>query len=376
MWVNPMQNRPLQNKLMENRPILIMAGGTGGHIYPALAVANCLRERDIPTLWLGTKTGLEAKIVPENGLKLVTINISGLRGKGMLRWITAPFSIFIAVVQSICVLGQYKPAAVLGMGGFASGPGGIAAWLMRIPLCVHEQNAVAGLTNRLRAPFASIVMEAFPDTFSSSINANMTGNPVRKEIIEVAGPQERFQNRTDGCLRILVVGGSLGARVLNEVVPEALSILDEDVNIQVKHQTGNRNLQSTKALYQSLNISVEPQAYIDDMAAAYEWADLVLCRAGAMTVAEISVVGIAAIFVPYPYAVDDHQSANALYLTAKGAAILIQETELNGQVLAKLFRDFSLNRDGLLKMANTSRSLSRPTATDHVVDFCMEVAYA
>ncbi len=371
MWVNPMQN-----KLMGNRPILIMAGGTGGHIYPALAVANCLRERDIPTLWLGTKTGLEAKIVPENGLKLVTINISGLRGKGMLRWITAPFSIFIAVVQSICVLGQYKPAAVLGMGGFASGPGGIAAWLMRIPLCVHEQNAVAGLTNRLLAPFASIVMEAFPDTFSSSINANMTGNPVRKEIIEIARPQERFQNRTDGCLRILVVGGSLGARVLNEVVPEALSILDEDVNIQVKHQTGNRNLQSTKALYQSLNISVEPQAYIDDMAAAYEWADLVLCRAGAMTVAEISAVGIAAIFVPYPYAVDDHQSANALYLTAKGAAILIQETELNGQVLAKLFRDFSLNRDGLLKMANTSRSLSRPTATDHVVDFCMEVAYA
>ena len=371
-----MQNRPMENRPQENKPILIMAGGTGGHIYPALAVANCLRERDIPTLWLGTKTGLEAKIVPENGLKLVTINISGLRGKGVLRWITAPFSIFIAVVQSILVLGQYKPAAVLGMGGFASGPGGIAAWLMRIPLCVHEQNAVAGLTNRLLAPFASIVMEAFPNTFSSSINTNMTGNHVRKEIIGVAEPQQRFQNRTDDRLRILVVGGSLGARALNEVVPEALSILDEDVDFQVKHQTGDTNLQATKDLYQSLNISVEPQAYIDDMAAAYEWADLVLCRAGAMTVAEISAAGVAAIFVPYPYAVDDHQTANALYLSTEGAAILIRETELNGHSLAKLIQDFSLNRDRLLKMANISRSLSRPSATKHVADLCMEVAYA
>ncbi len=371
-----MQNRAMENTLRESRPILIMAGGTGGHIYPALAVANCLRDRNIPTLWLGTKTGLEAKIVPENGLKLLTINISGLRGKGIMRWITAPLSILTAVVQSIFVLSRHKPAAVLGLGGFASGPGGIAAWLMRIPLCIHEQNAVAGLTNRLLAPFASIVMEAFPNTFSSSTHATMTGNPVREEIIGIVDPQQRFQNRTDDCLHILVVGGSLGARTLNEVVPEALSILGEDINIKVKHQTGDRNLQSAKALYQSLNISVEPQAYIDDMAAAYEWADLVLCRAGAMTVAEISAAGVAAIFVPYPYAVDDHQTANAHYLSTEGAAILIQETELNGQVLAKLFRDFSQNRDGLLKMANTSRSLSRPAATDHVADLCMEVAYA
>ena len=366
----------MQNRPQENRPILIMAGGTGGHIYPALAVANCLRERDIPMLWLGTKTGLEAKIVPEHGLKLITINISGLRGKGMLRWITAPLSIFMAVVQSIFILSQHKPAAVLGMGGFTSGPGGIAAWLMRIPLCVHEQNAVAGLTNRLLAPFASIVMEAFPDTFSSSTNANMTGNPVREEIIGVAGPQEHFQNRTDDCLRVLVIGGSLGARILNEVVPEALSILEKDVNYQIKHQTGDKNLQATKALYQSLNISAELQAYINDMAAAYEWADLVLCRAGAMTVAEIAVVGVAAILVPYPYAVDDHQTANAHYLSAEGAAILIQETELNGHGLAKLIEEFSLNRERLLNMANISRSLSRPEATKHVTDLCMGVAYA
>lgn len=360
---------------MQNRPILIMAGGTGGHIYPALAVANCLRDRGIPLLWLGTKTGLEAKIVPQQGLKLLTINIGGLRGKGIMRWIASPLLIFMAIIQSVIVLGKYKPAAVLGMGGFVSGPGGIAAWLMRVPLCVHEQNAIAGMTNRILAPFARLVMEAFPGTFSNSTNANMTGNPVREDITGIAIPEERFRNRGVSCLRILVVGGSLGAKALNEVVPEALSILGEGSNFQVKHQTGVKHLDSTKALYQSLGISIEPQAYIDDMAAAYEWADLVLCRAGAMTVAEVAAVGVAAVFVPYPYAVDDHQTVNAHYLSDEGGAILIQETELTGKALAQLFRDFSLKRDSLVKMANISRSLSRPKATDHVADLCMGVAY-
>lgn len=366
----------MQNRPMENRPILIMAGGTGGHIYPALAVANCLRERGIPLLWLGTKTGLEAKIVPENGYQLLTINISGLRGKGIVRWLTAAPSILMAVVQSIIVLSKQKPAAVLGMGGFASGPGGVAACLMRIPLCIHEQNAVVGMTNRLLAPLARIVMEAFPKTFPSSTNAKVTGNPVREEIIEIAIPEDRFQGRADNCLRILVMGGSLGARALNEVVPDALSVLGDEINFQIKHQTGDRHLDSTKARYHSLNISVEPQVYIEDMAAAYEWADLVLCRAGAMTVAEIAAAGVAAILVPYPFAVDDHQTANAHYLSRDGGAVLIQEAELNGQALARLFRDFSRNRDGLLKMAKISRSLSRPGATDHVADLCMEVACA
>lgn len=366
----------MQNKSKKNSPILIMAGGTGGHVYPALAVANCLRERDIPVLWLGTKTGLEAIIVPQNGLKLLTTNISGLRGKGMMRWFSVPFSILIAVIQSVFILRQYQPAAVLGMGGFASGPGGIAAWLMRIPLCVHEQNAVAGFTNRLLALFAKVVMQAFPNTFASPRNATMTGNPVRKEIMNVAEPQQRFQNRPDDSLHILVIGGSLGARALNEVVPVALSILGEDIDLKIKHQTGTKNLQATRSLYQSLHVSVEPHAYIDDMAAAYKWADLILCRAGAMTVAEISAVGIAAIFVPYPYAVDDHQTANAHYLSTAGAAILIQETALDALILAKLFRDFSQSRDSLLKMAQISRSLSKTTATEHVADLCMKIAYA
>ncbi len=371
-----MQSKPMRNRPQGNRPILIMAGGTGGHIYPALAVADCLRDRGIPLLWLGTKTGLEAKIVPEKGYQLLTINISGLRGKGFLRWIIAPLSIFMAVAQSIILFINHKPIAVLGMGGFASGPGGIAAWLMRIPLCVHEQNAVAGLTNRLLAPLARIVMEAFPNTFRSSINARVTGNPVREEIVEIATPEDRFQGRADNCLRVLVVGGSLGARALNEVVPDALSILGDEINFQIKHQTGDSHLDSTKARYQSLNISVEPQAYIEDMAAAYEWSDLVLCRAGAMTVAEIAAAGVAAILVPYPFAVDDHQTANAHYLSRQGGAVLIQEAELNGQGLARLFRDFSRDRDGLLRMAKISRSLSRSGATDHVADLCMEVACA
>lgn len=365
----------MQNSSQDNRPILIMAGGTGGHIYPALAVANCLRERGISLLWLGTKTGLEAKIVPEHGYQLLTIDIGGLRGKGIVRWLTAPLSIIMAVLQSIFVLIKQKPAAVLGMGGFASGPGGIAAWLMHIPLCIHEQNAIAGMTNKILAPLARVVMQAFPNTFTPSRNAKVTGNPVREEIIKLATPEQRYQSRADDSLRILVVGGSLGAKALNEVVPDALALFGDDMNFQLKHQTGDRHLDSTKALYQSANIAVEPQAYIEDMAAAYAWADLVLCRAGAMTVTEIAAAGVAAIFVPFPYAVDDHQTVNALYLSGEGAAILLQETELNGQSLAKLFRDFSLNKSNLLKMASTARSLSKPEATNQVANLCMEVAY-
>ncbi len=366
----------MRDNASDSRPILIVAGGTGGHIYPALAVADCLRERGISLLWLGTITGLEAKIVPQHGYQLLTIRIGGLRGKGVMRWLAAPLSIIIAIFQSLFVLIKQRPAAVLGMGGFVSGPGGIAAWLMRIPLCIHEQNAVGGTTNRILAPLARVVMQAFPDTFAPSRNAKVTGNPVRENIIELATPEQRYQSRTDDSLRIFVVGGSLGARVLNEIVPDALAILGDDMNFQVRHQTGDRHLDSTKARYQSANIVVELQAYIEDMAAAYAWADLVLCRAGAMTVTEIAAAGVAAVFVPFPYAVDDHQTANALYLSDEGAAILIQETELNGQSLAKLFRDFSLDKSALLKMARTARSLSRPEATNQIADWCVQVAYA
>ncbi len=361
---------------MQHRPILIMAGGTGGHIYPALAVAECLRQKGIPLLWLGTKQGLEAELVPQQGYQLLTINISGLRGNGVMRWLSAPVSICMAIVQSVVVLMNHRPGVVLGMGGFASGPGGVAAWLLRIPLCIHEQNAVAGLTNRLLKPLARRVMQAFPHTFTSSNKTSVTGNPVRQEIIAIEMPEQRFSERSDNVLRILVVGGSLGAKGLNEVVPTALAVLGAEINYQLKHQTGQKHLDASKAIYKSLNLPVEPQAYIDDMAAEYAWADIVICRSGAMTVAEIAAAGVAAILVPYPYAVDDHQTANAHYLSDAGAAILMQETELNAQALARLLKDFSQNRDKLLQMASISRSLAMPEATQQVADICMEVAYA
>lgn len=359
---------------MQNKPILIMAGGTGGHIYPALAIASRLKEKNIPFLWLGTKAGLESKIVPKHGIPLLTIAVSGVRGKGIVRWVKAPFSLCLATLHAIILLLRYKPAIVLGMGGYVSAPGGFAAWLMRIPLCLHEQNAVAGLTNRLLVPLAHTVMEAFPETFAPTAKTVHTGNPVRKELLCIDAPQERSKNRLDDSLRVLVLGGSLGARTLNETMPNAISLLKDKVSLQVKHQTGSQHLAATQDIYQSLAVSAELFAYIDDVQTVYAWADIVLCRAGAMTVAEISAVGIASILVPYPYAVDDHQTANAMYLSDAGAAILIHEKELSGQKLASLLQGFARKKSSLYAMAKLCLSLSKPMATEHVVEFCMRAS--
>lgn len=360
---------------MYKKPILIIAGGTGGHIYPALAVAEYFQKKCVPLLWLGSQSGLESKIVPDKGITLLTIGISGLRRKGLLQWMLSPWMIFIAICQSIMILIRHKPFVVLGMGGFVSGPGGIAAKLMRIPLCVHEQNAVAGLTNILLAPFANVVMEAFPNTFSLSVNAKVTGNPVRQDIIDIAVPKQRFQERADNSLRMLVIGGSLGARALNKIVPEVLSVLKGKVNFHIRHQTGHHHFSETKALYQSHHVSAELHEYIDNMAMVYAWADLVLCRAGAMTIAELSAAGVASILVPYPYAVDDHQTVNARYLSDQDGAILRQEDDLSVHVLAELLLQLSMNRNRLLDMAKISKSLSKPMATIHVADLCMGLAY-
>lgn len=353
-----------------------MSGGTGGHIYPALAVADYLREKDITVLWLGTKTGLEAQVVPEAGLQLLTTSISGLRGKGMVRWLLAPFLIFITVCQAILILIKYRPVAVLGMGGFASAPGGVAAWLMRIPLCVHEQNAIAGLTNRLLAPLAHTIMQAFPNTFAKSVKARTTGNPVRRDIIESSSPEQRFKERADDRLRLLVVGGSLGSQVLNKVVPETLSILKGEVHCRVKHQTGSQHLEPTRLYYQSLNITAELEPYFKDMATVYAWADLVLCRAGAMTIAELTATGVASILIPYPYAVDDHQLANARYLSDRDAAILILEADFSAANLAVLLKKLFVDRAARMEMANLCLSLSRPAATRQVADLFIEAANA
>ena len=359
---------------MPRKPVLIMAGGTGGHVYPALAVADYLHNKQVPLYWLGTKKGLEARIVPAKGYALLTINISGLRGKGLLKWLLAPFVLCMALLQSIIILIRLKPAVILGMGGFVSGPGGIAAWLMRIPLCIHEQNAIAGFTNQLLAPLAHSVMQAFPGTFPVSVKAILTGNPVRAEIYNVTPPEQRIRSGSNEKLKLLVLGGSQGARSLNQIIPQTLSKLPSAIQLDVRHQTGSQLYAETEALYRELNCSGHLEPFIEDMAAAYAWADLVICRSGALTIAELSAVGVASILVPFPYAVDDHQTANAHYLSHQGAALLIQEQDLTSDKLCQLFIEYFYSRQNLLSMAQQARKLAKPQATCEVAEYCLGAA--
>jgi len=361
---------------MPHKPILIMAGGTGGHVFPALAVAHFLRQRGIPLLWLGTGAGMESRVVPENGYPLLTITISGLRGKGLRRWLVAPIIVVVALVQALWILVQHKPAAVLGMGGFVSGPGGIASWMLRIPLCIHEQNAIAGLTNRLLAPLAHTIMEGFPGTFAPRYRAKNTGNPVRPDILNVAVPESRLHPDTGAALKILVIGGSQGALTLNETVPRAVSLLPERVRVAIRHQTGRDHLEATRILYGALPCQVELTPFIEDMAEAYCWADLVICRAGALTIAELAAVGIASILVPFPHAVDDHQTVNARYLSERGGALRLVESELTGERLARVLAEFYDARPRLLAMARQARALAKPEATRLVAELCLEAACA
>ncbi|WP_455365669.1 undecaprenyldiphospho-muramoylpentapeptide beta-N-acetylglucosaminyltransferase [Kaarinaea lacus] len=352
--------------------VLIMAGGTGGHVFPALAVADELRSRGVDVSWLGTRRGLEADVIPKSGIPISYINVSGLRGNGLLGWIIAPFKLLYALWQGLSVMKTLKPRAVLGMGGFVTGPGGVAAWLSRKPLLVHEQNGISGMTNRMLVPFASVVMEAFPHSIAPG-KAIHTGNPVRKNISQLYEASEAEREINDP-LHILVVGGSLGARALNDVVPEALSSFAADDRPVVWHQTGKKNIESAQANYKQSGVEANVVAFIDDMAEAYRWADLVICRAGAMTIAELAIAGVASILVPYPYAVDDHQTSNARYLTDKKAAILIQQKEFTVDALRKMLTDLTATQ--LQQMAKAARSLALPDATRMVADKCMEAAHA
>jgi len=361
---------------MPAKTILIMAGGTGGHVYPALAVARELLHRGETVEWLGTRQGLEARIVPGQCIPLHTIHILGLRGKGLLRLCLAPVLVLRAMIESMQILRRVRPAVVLGMGGFVSGPGGIAAWLLRLPLCIHEQNAIAGLTNRLLRPLARVVLQAFPGTFTPGENVYTPGNPVRAEFLDIPQPAQRFRQRDHETVSLLVVGGSLGALTLNRVVPAALAALSATMHFQVRHQTGPRHIEMTRSCYRDNGMEADIVDYIEDMAAAYSWADLVVCRAGAMTIAELAAVGVGSILVPYPHAVDDHQTANARYLTDTGCAVLIPEHELNAAKLAAVLADLCASRQRLLGMAEECRSLARPDATREVVDHCLEVACA
>ncbi|NKB38919.1 MAG: undecaprenyldiphospho-muramoylpentapeptide beta-N-acetylglucosaminyltransferase [Gammaproteobacteria bacterium] len=362
---------------MSHKRILIMAGGTGGHVYPALAVAKYLRERDAEILWLGTERGLESRIVPDNAIAFSTIKITGLRGKGILRVVLAPFKLLIALVQSMILMANFKPDAVLGMGGYVSGPGGVAACLLRIPLYIHEQNAIAGLTNRLLAPFATYIMQGFPDTFDKEGKVETTGNPVRKEIIDFSRLNKQEDNYETDNICLLVLGGSLGARALNQTLPAAVEKISKETGLNIWHQTGDIHLSATRKQYKDLGIDeVKVEAFIEDMAGAYAWADLVLCRAGALTLAEICVCGIASVLVPYPYAVDDHQTANARLLSEHDAAILLPESDLAVEKLKALLTGLCQARAQIKAMAAKTRHFAYLDATEKVGNICLEGAHA
>lgn len=351
---------------MDRRPVMIMAGGTGGHVYPALAVADELRSRGVPVVWLGTRKGIEARLVPDAGIEVDWLGVSGLRGKGVFALLMAPLNLTIACVQAMRILMRRKPGVVLGMGGFVSGPGGLMAWVLRRPLLIHEQNAVPGLTNRLLSKLANKVMEAFPHSFKTE--SMHVGNPVRRAIASLPSPEQRLKNR-EGPLRLLVFGGSLGAARLNEIVPQAIARLELDQRPEVHHQAGPNNLEQARVNYSDLNVEAKIDAYIDDMTAAYAWADLVLCRAGAMTIAELAAAGVASILVPYPYAVDDHQTANAHYLVDSGAAELLPQQDLDAENLLKILS--AMTREKVLDMANKARRLGMPESTSLVAEQCL-----
>ncbi len=358
---------------MNGRPILVMAGGTGGHVYPALAVAQALEAHSQNVVWLGTHRGLESTVVPNAGIDIEWVNVRGLRRKGLLAMLIAPVSLIWALLQSLGVILRRRPVAVLGMGGFVSGPGGLAAWLTRRPLVIHEQNAAAGLTNRLLARLARVVLQAFPGSFNSRVRAETVGNPVREDISAVAEPVVRYNDR-QGPLRLLVLGGSQGALALNTTVPEALSKLTKQERPIVRHQCGSRTVDTARDAYASHEVDVELVPFIDDMAEAYAWADLVVCRAGALTVAELCAVGLPALFVPYPSAVDDHQTANARPMENVGAAAIISETDLGAEMLANLLREWLSSRQSLLERAGRARELAKPQALARITELCLEQA--
>ena len=365
--------------------ILIMAGGTGGHIFPALAVADQLKSVGWQVVWLGTRNGMEANVVPSRGYAMEFIDITGVRGKGLLRAALLPVTLLRAFWQASRIIRRLKPDVVLGVGGYVTFPGGLMATLLNKPLVIHEQNSVAGLSNRLLSTIADRILSGFPRAFEEKIanplatflrpnkRVEWTGNPVRVEIAALPQPASRFAHRT-GVLKLLVVGGSLGAQVLNRVVPHALQLINAEQRPHVTHQAGTKHADELRQSYSAAGITADLKPFIDDMASAYGSCDLVICRAGALTVAELCSAGVASILVPLPHAVDDHQTINAKFLCDAGAAVLIPQQELTPQRLAELVANFT--RAQLEQMANRARALAKPDATTQVANICMELAYA
>ncbi len=358
-------------------PVMIFAGGTGGHVFPALAVAKQIEQQSVPVIWVGTKRGIEARVVPNAGFKIEWIAVNGLRGKSVVTYLLAPFKLALTSLQVTWLLLKHRPCAVLGMGGFVAGPGGLIAALLRKPLIIHEQNAIAGLTNRILAPFAKRILTGFPSTFVRN-NVEVLGNPVRSEISQI----QRMQNIADPNerpLNILIFGGSLGAQALNETVPiamaEMLQELPDGQKPYIWHQTGENKKDATRALYASNDVEARIDAFIENMQDAYSWADLVVCRAGAITVAELSIAGIGAVFIPYPYAVDDHQTANATALVNAGAAVMIDEKNLTATKLANVLSDLLSNRTKIKSFAEAASSFAKPHAAKDVAKVCLQACF-
>lgn len=348
--------------MSNDNTVVIAAGGTGGHVFPALAVAKVLRERDIPVVWVGSEAGMENQVVPEHGLALKPIKVSPLRGGGMFRKPVGLWNLMKAIVSSLKIVRQEKAGTVLGMGGYVSGPVCLAAKMYGCQMVVHEQNAVPGFTNRMLKSFANKVLEAMPDTFANDKKVICTGNPIRQELLSLEEPAVRYRDREES-LRVLVVGGSQGARALNQQVPKALALVEK--NIHVIHQCGSSWYEETESNYSDVTHQYDIREFIDDMAEVYGWADVIICRAGAMTVAEIAAVGVASVLVPYPAAVDDHQTANGAFLVQADAAVMIQEQNLSAESLAAQLQ--KLNREELTSMALNARAVSKRDATDRVI---------
>lgn len=350
------------------RTIMIMAGGTGGHVMPGLAVAEEMRARSWNVVWLGNPAGMEARLVPKHGIPMQPVEIGGVRGKGLATRLMLPVVLARAFWQSLRALRATRPSVVLGMGGYVAFPGGVMARLTGRPLVVHEQNSVAGLTNRLLAKIANRVLEAFPGALPGALAC---GNPVRGDLARLPDPAQRYGARS-GALRLLVVGGSLGAQVLNELVPAAIAALPADARPQVVHQTGRGRREEVERRYREAGLDAQVLEFIDDMAGAYAEADLLVCRAGAMTVSEIAAAGVASVLVPFPHAVDDHQTGNARFLSEQGAARLLPQAGLDAARLAGLIGQ--LDRSACAAMANRARALARPDAAAAVADVCEQVA--
>lgn len=358
---------------MSDAPVVILAGGTGGHIFPGLSVAAALKGRGVPVHWIGSEGGMETRLVPPQGIAIDTLSVRGIRGKGLSTQLAAPLRLWRAVAEARRVLARLRPRAVVAFGGFAAGPGGLAARMMGLPLVVHEQNRAPGLTNRVLARFARDLLVGFPGAFPGR-DEQWVGNPVRDVIAAVPGPDVRFEGR-EGPLRLLVLGGSQGARALNQAVPRAVASLPGSIRCTVRHQSGEKLHEEAVTAYRDAGVEARVEPFIGDMAEAYAWADLVICRAGALTLAELCAVGVGSFLVPFPQAVDDHQTKNAEYLRARGAAMVLEQGPTLHERLSA-FIEILNERVDLLELARAARAMARPDAAERVADIVLGVSPA